>query len=145
MNYGLYLRQERMKQNLSVEELAHKSGFTAQAIWNWEHNNCVPTIEEWEQTLKVLEKEIVIVDRQKTWMTESFINDVEVYAEEMQYELGYISIPTEDGALITYHWFNSDDFPGRLADLGEVTPETVRQAMEDCTTIVCMPEREERT
>lgn len=52
--YAAFVKQQRLKQNLSISELAQKSKCTYNAILYWEEHKRVPSIESAEKVLRAL-------------------------------------------------------------------------------------------
>lgn len=58
------LREERVRQGLSLEALGEKAGYTGNHIWNLESGKCRAKIDIVADLAQALGKEIVLKDKQ---------------------------------------------------------------------------------
>lgn len=63
MDFGKYLKEERMKQGKSQQQLAEESGVTKRAIAYWESGRKKMSIDSAEKVFKALHVTILIGER----------------------------------------------------------------------------------
>lgn len=60
MDYGTFLKEERVKKSLSIQALADKAGVTSRAIYYWENGKRSMSLESADKIFKALDVSVVI-------------------------------------------------------------------------------------
>lgn len=60
MNFGKYLKEERLKQGKTQEQIANSAGVTKRAIAYWESNERQMSVENADKVFKALHVSVVI-------------------------------------------------------------------------------------
>lgn len=63
MDFGKYLKEERVRQGKSQQQLAEESGVTKRAIAYWESGNKKMSIDSAEKVFRALHVTVVIGER----------------------------------------------------------------------------------
>lgn len=60
MNFGKYLKEERLKQGKTQKQIANSAGVTKRAIAYWENNERQMSVENADKVFKALHVSVVI-------------------------------------------------------------------------------------
>lgn len=97
-NFGQKLKIERVKNNLTLQELANSLNVTRQAVSQWENNNRIPSdsiVKKIEEILKIPSGYLLNNEIENFNKNLQIIGHVTAGGLEIQYQenLGYIEIP----------------------------------------------------